>query len=35
VLDVHTHPNVPPIPPRVAFEQMKDAEATFKSDENR
>lgn len=29
MLDVHTDPNVPPIPPRDAFEQMKDAEAIF------
>ena len=25
VLDVHTDPNVPPIPPHATFEQMKDA----------
>lgn len=36
VLDVHTDPNVPPIPPHATFEQMKDAaEALLKGDENR
>jgi pyruvate dehydrogenase (quinone) len=36
VLDVHTDPNVPPIPPHVTFEQMKDAaESMLKGDEDR
>ena len=36
VLDVHTDPNVPPIPPHATFEQMKDAaEAMLKGDEDR
>jgi pyruvate dehydrogenase (quinone) len=36
VLDVHTDPSVPPIPPHATFEQMKDAaEALLKGDENR
>ncbi|HET7407486.1 MAG TPA: thiamine pyrophosphate-requiring protein [Mycobacteriales bacterium] len=33
VLDVHTDPDVPPIPPHVTFEQLKDAaEAMLKGD---
>ena len=36
VLDVHTDPNVPPIPPHATFEQMKDmAAALLKGDEDR
>jgi len=36
VLDVHTDPDVPPIPPHATFEQMKDtAEALIRGDENR
>ena len=36
LLDVHTDPNVPPIPPHATFEQAKDAaEAMLKGDENR
>jgi pyruvate dehydrogenase (quinone) len=36
VLDVHTDPDVPPIPPHATFEQMKDAaEALAKGDEDR
>ena len=36
MLDVHTDPDVPPIPPHATFEQMKDAaEAMLKGDENR
>ncbi|MGI8761092.1 MAG: thiamine pyrophosphate-requiring protein [Jatrophihabitantaceae bacterium] len=36
LLDVHTDPNVPPIPPHATYEQMKDAaEAMLKGDENR
>jgi pyruvate dehydrogenase (quinone) len=36
VLDVHTDPNIPPIPPHATFEQMKDAaEALLKGDQNR
>ena len=36
LLDVRTDPNVPPIPPHVTFEQMKDAAiALLKGDENR
>jgi pyruvate dehydrogenase (quinone) len=36
VLDVHTDPNVPPIPPHATYEQMKDAaEALMKGDEDR
>jgi pyruvate dehydrogenase (quinone) len=36
VLDVHCDPNVPPIPPHVTYDQMKDAaEAMLKGDENR
>ncbi|MFP5253477.1 MAG: thiamine pyrophosphate-requiring protein [Actinomycetes bacterium] len=36
VLDVHTDPNVPPIPPHATFEQMKDsAEALLKGDADR
>ncbi|HEY5361154.1 MAG TPA: thiamine pyrophosphate-requiring protein [Streptosporangiaceae bacterium] len=36
LLDVHTDPNVPPIPPHATFEQMKDAaEAMLKGDEDR
>ncbi|MEP7160063.1 MAG: thiamine pyrophosphate-dependent enzyme, partial [Dermatophilaceae bacterium] len=35
VLDVHTDPNVPPIPPHATFEQMKHAaESILKGDEN-
>jgi len=35
VIDVHTDPNVPPIPPHATFEQMKDAaESILKGDEN-
>ena len=29
LLDVHTDPDVPPIPPHSTFEQMKDAAASF------
>ncbi len=36
VLDVHTDPNVPPIPPHATFEQMKDAaKAMLVGDEDR
>jgi pyruvate dehydrogenase (quinone) len=36
VLDVHTDPNVPPIPPHATFEQMKDAaEAMLRGDADR
>ncbi|MGV8979379.1 MAG: thiamine pyrophosphate-requiring protein [Cellulomonas sp.] len=36
VLDVHTDPNIMPIPPHVTFEQAKDtAEALIKGDPNR
>jgi len=36
LLDVHTDPNVPPIPPHATFEQMKDAaEAMLKGDPDR
>jgi pyruvate dehydrogenase (quinone) len=36
LLDVHTDPDVPPIPPHATFEQMKDAAAAMlKGDENR
>jgi pyruvate dehydrogenase (quinone) len=36
LLDVHTDPDIPPIPPHATFEQMKDAaEAMLKGDENR
>jgi pyruvate dehydrogenase (quinone) len=36
VIDFHTDPNVPPVPPHATFEQMKDAaEAMLKGDENR
>jgi pyruvate dehydrogenase (quinone) len=36
VLDVHTDPNVPPIPPHATFEQVKDsAEALLKGDADR
>jgi pyruvate dehydrogenase (quinone) len=36
VLDVHTDPDVPPIPPHATFQQMKDtAEALLKGDEDR
>jgi pyruvate dehydrogenase (quinone) len=36
VIDFHTDPDVPPIPPHATFEQMKDAaEAMLKGDENR
>ncbi|MGI9005771.1 MAG: thiamine pyrophosphate-requiring protein [Streptosporangiaceae bacterium] len=36
LLDVHTDPNVPPIPPHATYEQMKDAaEALLKGDEDR
>jgi pyruvate dehydrogenase (quinone) len=36
VIDFHTDPNVPPIPPHATFEQMKDAaEAMLKGDEDR
>jgi pyruvate dehydrogenase (quinone) len=36
VLDVHTDPNVPPIPPHATFAQAKaTAEALLKGDENR
>jgi pyruvate dehydrogenase (quinone) len=36
VIDVHTDPDVPPIPPHATFTQMKDAaEAMVKGDENR
>ena len=36
VIDVHTDPNVPPIPPHATFEQMKDAaKALLEGDENR
>ena len=35
VIDVHTDPNVPPIPPHATFEQMKHAaESILKGDEN-
>ena len=35
VIDVHTDPNVPPIPPHATFEQMKDAaKAMLGGDEN-
>lgn len=36
VLDVHCDPNVPPIPPHVTYEQMKDAaQAMLAGDQNR
>ena len=36
LLDVHTDPNVPPIPPHATFEQMKDSvEALLKGDADR
>ena len=36
VLDVHTDPDVPPIPPHATFEQMKDAaEAMLRGDQDR
>ncbi|WP_030914353.1 thiamine pyrophosphate-requiring protein [Streptosporangium amethystogenes] len=36
LLDVHVDPDVPPIPPHVSFEQMKDtAEALLRGDEDR
>jgi pyruvate dehydrogenase (quinone) len=36
LLDVHTDPDVPPIPPHATFDQMKDAAAAMlKGDENR
>jgi pyruvate dehydrogenase (quinone) len=36
LLDVHTDPDVPPIPPHATFEEMKDsAEALLKGDEDR
>jgi pyruvate dehydrogenase (quinone) len=36
LLDVHTDPNVPPIPPHATFEQAKDAaKAMLKGDEDR
>ncbi len=36
VLDVHTDPNVPPVPPHATFEQMKDAaQALLRGDQNR
>ncbi len=36
LLDVHTDPDVPPIPPHATFEQMKDAaSAMLHGDENR
>ncbi|WP_151082963.1 thiamine pyrophosphate-requiring protein [Nocardioides cynanchi] len=36
VIDFHTDPDVPPIPPHATFEQMKDAAlAMVKGDENR
>ena len=36
VIDFHTDPDVPPIPPHATFEQMKDAaQAMLKGDENR
>jgi pyruvate dehydrogenase (quinone) len=36
LLDVHTDPDIPPIPPHATFEQAKDAaEAMLKGDENR
>ena len=36
LLDVHTDPDVPPIPPHATFEQMKDAaEAMLKGDQDR
>ncbi|MGN6160387.1 MAG: thiamine pyrophosphate-requiring protein [Marmoricola sp.] len=36
VIDFHTDPDVPPVPPHATFEQMKDAaEALLKGDENR
>ena len=36
MLDVHTDPDVPPIPPHATFEQAKDAaQALLKGDENR
>jgi len=36
VLDVHTDPNVPPVPPHATLEQMQSvAEAFLKGDENR
>jgi pyruvate dehydrogenase (quinone) len=36
LLDVHTDPNVPPIPPHATFEQMKDAALSMlKGDEDR
>jgi len=35
LLDVHTDPNVPPVPPHATYEQMKSAaEAMLKGDEN-
>jgi pyruvate dehydrogenase (quinone) len=36
LLDVHTDPNVPPIPPHATFDQMKDAAlALLKGDPDR
>jgi pyruvate dehydrogenase (quinone) len=36
VLDVHCDPNVPPVPPHVTYDQLKDAaEAMLKGDANR
>jgi pyruvate dehydrogenase (quinone) len=36
LLDVHTSPDIPPIPPHATFDQMKSsAEALLKGDENR
>jgi pyruvate dehydrogenase (quinone) len=36
LLDVHTDPDVPPIPPHATFQQMKDAgEALLRGDEDR
>ena len=36
VLDVHSDPDVPPIPPHATFEQMKDTgQALIKGDEVR
>lgn len=35
LLDVHTDPNIPPVPPHATFDQMKDAAtAVLKGDED-
>ncbi len=36
MLDVHTDPNVPPVPPHATYEQVKDAALSLlKGDPNR